>query len=367
LKPRLILATDSHEPSGVGENMVTLGAALVEDYDVILAAPHHAAGLSLLHRGAVLGLGVKALDLGQPRQVRSWLEGFEDALLHVHAGIGWEGHDLVRLGKAAGLTVLRTEHLPYLLTDPVQQAAYRAMLLSVDGRIAVSQTVHDTFKDHGGSRIGIVRNGIAPQPATVPREETRHALGLSESSKLLLTVARLSPQKGHSVLIAAAPAVLKRFPDSQFVLVGAGPEEERLARLIDLSGLRKHFIFVGRRDDVPDLLEAADLFVLPSLFEGLPLALLEAVAAKLPAVATTAGGSVEVLGSDHPFLATTGSVASLAEAIARALGDPHSAEAAAQASYQRFTDRFSAARMAAETAAFYQSILQSRGARGSHS
>jgi len=362
LKPKIILATDSQEPSGVGEHMLTLGAALATDHDVILAAPDHAAGRLLLHRGAALGLGVKALDLQNPFQIRAWLAGLSDALLHVHAGIGWEGHDLVRFGKATGLAVLRTEHLPYLLTDPVQQAAYRAMLLSTDGRIAVSEAVHASFRDKGGSRLTIIRNGVAAHPASGAREDTRHALGLGEGDKMLLTVARLSEQKGHSLLVEAAPAVLERFPHSKFVLVGSGPEEARLAEQILQSGLEEHFLFLGQRDDVPDLLAAADLFVLPSLFEGLPLALLEAVSAGLPAVVTTAGGSVEVLGSDHPFLAEAGSAPGLAQAIVAALDDPDRAKASAEAASRRFKDRFSAARMAAETAAFYQSILQRRGA-----
>lgn len=360
----IILATDSAEPSGLGEHMLTLGKALAATHDVILAMPDHEAGRALLRRAAAGGLGVKALDLGQPRQVRAWFASRPDALLHVHAGIGWEGHDLVRLGKGAGLAVVRTEHLPYLLTDPVQQAAYRAMLLSVDGRIAVSQTVHDGFKHHGKARMTIVHNGITPRPATRSREDTRRDLGIGEGTKLLLTVARISPQKGHSVLIEAAPAVLERYPDTKFVLVGDGPETFAIEALIGRAGLSEQVVLLGRRDDVPDLLAAADLFVLPSLFEGLPIALLEANAAGLPAVVSTAGGSMEAMGADHPFTAPCGDAQKLADAIIAALSDPEHAKSAATAAQTRFRQRFSASRMADETAAFYQSILHRRDTQG---
>lgn len=364
MRQRLVLATDSQEPSGVGEHMLTLGQALAGDYDVALAAPDHPAGLALLHRAAAAGLRIKSLDLGQPLAIWSWLGAADEALIHVHAGIGWEGHDLVRHGKAAGLPVVRTEHLPYLLTSPVQQAAYRAMLLSVDGRIAVSQAVYDTHRDQGGGPQVIICNGIFAGVPSSARSDKRRALGLGEHDKLLLTVARFTPQKGHAVLIDAAPAVLQRFPATKFALVGSGPDQDLAAQRIAQSGLAESFALLGHRDDVADLLVAADLFVMPSLFEGLSLALLEAMAAKVPVVATPIGGTVEALGSEHPFLAPPGDAAALAAAIINALEQPELAQAAACTAFQRFEERFSARRMAAETSALYQSILHRQCPRG---
>jgi glycosyltransferase involved in cell wall biosynthesis len=367
LKQRIILVTDSEEPSGVGEHMLTLGSGLADTYDVVLAAPDHEAGTSLLHRAAASGLGVKALDLLNPRQVRGWLADQAPTLLHVHAGIGWEGHDLVRYGKAAGLAIVRTEHLPYLLTSPIQQAAYRAMLLSVDGRIAVSQAVYDSHKDRSSARLVLIHNGVTHRPPTVSREQMRQALAVAPDDRLLLTVARLSPQKGHAVLVDAAPAILARFANAKFVLVGTGPERDKISASISQAGLQQNVVMLGHRTDVPDLLAAADLFILPSLFEGLPLALLEAMASKLPVVATTAGGSIEAIGSDHPYLATQGDAASLGDAIIAALDQPDQAKAEGDKAFRRYNERFSTARMAAETANFYQSILHKQGARGTNS
>lgn len=343
--------------------MLTLGEALRDDFDVVVAAPDHSPGRAMLHRAAALGLGIKTLGQTASEQ-RDWLSGMQDGLLHVHAGIGWEGHDLVRHGKAAGMTVVRTEHLPYLLTSPVQQAAYRAMLKSVDGRIAVSRAVEASFRNKGDGRLAVVRNGTAPQQPRASRPETRAALGISDDNKLLLTVARLSPQKGHAVLVEAAPAVLSKYPNARFVLVGTGAGEIDLRQQIEAAGLSDSFFLLGQRNDVADLLAAADLFVLPSLFEGLPLVLLEAMAAKLPAVVTAVEGSIEALGTDHPYSAPAGDAAGLAERIVVALDSPNDAAAAAQAAFQRHAETFSAKHMAADTANFYQSILHKRGARG---
>lgn len=364
MKQRIVLATDSQEPSGVGEHMLTLGKALATDYDVTLAAPDHRAGLELLHRAAAAGLRIRSLDLGDPFDIRHWLGSVGEALLHVHAGIGWEGHDLVRHGKATGLPVVRTEHLPYMLTSPVQHAAYRAMLLNVDGRIAVSRAVYDSHKDQGGAPQVAICNGIFAGTPSVTRADKRRALGLDEQEILLLTVARFTPQKAHAVLVEAAPAVLQRFPRAKFALVGSGPDQDVVARRIAQSGLAESFALLGHRNDVSDLLVAADLFVMPSLFEGLSLALLEAMAARIPVVATPIGGTLEALGSQHPFLAPPGDAAALAAAIIRALEQPELAQASASTVFQRFEERFTAQRMAAETSALYQTILQRQCPRG---
>ena len=145
--------------------MLMLGEQLAPDFDVTVVAPEPEHGTGLLSKAAVRGMRVKTLDIRRIDEFRTWLSGFGAALLHVHAGIGWEGHGLARAGNAARLPVVRTEHLPYLLTSVVQQAEYRAMLLAVDRRIAVSQAVAQSYADRGRGRIHVVANGISPRPA----------------------------------------------------------------------------------------------------------------------------------------------------------------------------------------------------------
>lgn len=338
-------------------HMLTLAAGLGAGFEVVIACQHDAAGMAFLGRAAARGLRIKALDLEDLPAFERWLKDSGAALLHVHAGIGWEGHGVVRIGKAAGLPVVRTEHLPYLLTSPVQQAEYRAMQRSVDHSIAVSQAVFDSHLDRGVARQSVVRNGICPPQPSSSSVALRAELGLPPEALVVLTVARQAAQKGLDVLVSAAPAVLKANPDVRFVLVGSGPERAALQIEIAERNLNNSFALPGSRDDIADFLDMADLFVLPSHFEGLPLALLEAMAAGVPVVATAIGGVIEAIGAQHPFLVPPGDPAALAGAIIDALGQSSARAAATEAAAARFASQFTAERMAAETAAIYASLL----------
>lgn len=364
MKPLIVLATDSLEPSGMGEHMLTLAAGLQPHCDVVLMCTEQGEGGALLRRAARLCQRIKTLDCDRPDLVTAWLARSGAALLHVHAGIGWEGHGLARCGKAAGLPVVRTEHLPYLLTDPVQKAEYRAMLLCVDRRIAVSEAVLRSHSEAGGGKLTLVRNGIEQKSGRPLSAAARQELGLMETDKLLLMVARFTPQKGHAVLLSAVPAVLAHEPHAKFVLVGRGPEQNAIEKRICEAGLERTVEVLGPRDDVPDLLASADLFLLPSHFEGLPLALLEAMAAGVPVVATTIGGTVEAIGGAHPFLVPADDPQALSGAILEALRDAAKRERAAAAAQARFAAHFSVERMARETAATYDALLNTQISQG---
>ncbi|WEJ56961.1 glycosyltransferase family 4 protein [Devosia sp. FJ2-5-3] len=359
MRPVLVLATDSLEPSGLGTHMVTLGRSLVDHYDIVIACQDDESGLAFLGSAARWGLRIKSFSPGDLQGFRRWLKTSEAALLHVHAGIGWEGHDLVRLGKAAGLPVLRTEHLPYLLTSKVQQAEYAAMLLSVDRVIAVSQDVAHTYADSvGWPRIAVIPNGIVPPASShASRATVRAELGLDEIAPLVLTVARFTTQKDYASLLRAVPQVLLQHPEARFVFVGDGPERECIAESVFEAGLERSVTLLGRREDVPELLAAADLFVLPSLFEGLPLVLLEAMAVGVPIVGTAVAGIIEAVGRDHAFLVEAGDSMLLAATIGIALGDTLSARVAADAARSRFLRHFQADRMAKQTSVQYADLL----------
>jgi len=352
------MATDSLDPSGLGAHMLTLAAALAGQFDIVVAAPRQGAGGALLSRAAAAGFGVLALDLERPDDFCIWLARNAD-LCHVHAGIGWEGLALADAARRSGMPVVRTEHLPFVLTDPVQIAAYRKGLESVDRVITVSAASAASYTKAGFDRMkfAIVQNGIDPPKPTRSRQVVRKELGLREDDIAVLVVARLTAQKGHRTLIEAVPAVRSAQPGIRVLLVGDGPDRAEIADSADRAGLNEVVRFLGQRDDVPDLMAAADLFVLPSEFEGLPLVLLEAMAAELPIVATAIGGSDEALGSDHPYRVPPRDAAALAAAILKLVGDRPAAAAAAAGALRRFETRFRASRMADETAAIYAPLL----------
>jgi glycosyltransferase involved in cell wall biosynthesis len=163
--------------------------------------------------------------------------------------------------------------------------------------------------------IAIVRNGIdnaAFQPR-VPRPVLRR----------VVTVANLRHEKRHDVLVDAAAQVLRRVPDARFELIGNGPQREALVERARARGVLHAFTFAGYCDDVPGRLAAADIFVLPSDSEAFPNALLEAMAAGMPVVASNVGGISELVDDGRTgLLVPPGDPASLAVGLSRLIADP---------------------------------------------
>lgn len=356
--PRICLATDSLEPSGVGEHMLTLANAM-PGFQLVLACPPGPGGRRLLDRAAALGFAIRALP-DDGRAIAGWLTSQTFDLLHVHAGIGWEGHGLAAAGRAAGIPlIVRTEHLPDLITDPGQRRQHRDGVAMLDRMICVSEASLDSHVAAGVPRETLVaiRNGLVPRPPSRARDEIRQALGLTTDTPMILTVARLTEQKDHATLIAALPRILSQHPRLQVMLAGTGPTAQSLQDRVEDLGFGGTVHLLGARDDVPDLLAAADLFVLPSRFEGLPLAILEAMAAGLPVVATRIGGTEEAVEHQSTgVLVPPGDPGRLAEAVAALLTDREQARRIGEAGRRRFQQSFTAEHMAERTIDCYRAL-----------
>lgn len=364
---RLALATDSDDPSGLGEHMITLARALDGTrvamaegaspltWSVTLVATSEKA-MPLLQKAARLGLAVKQAD--RQEALAAWLRQAGVDLLHVHAGIGWEGHGLTQAGADCAIPTIRTEHLPYLLTDPDQRQAFEQHSAAVARHITVSEASARSYETAGLERAkcAVVRNGVFPLEHTGDPAVLRQSLSLGKRP-VLLTVARFTPQKDHETLIGAMPAVLAAHPDAVLLLVGSGDKQAAAEQQVARLGLNRAIRFLGHRADIAALMAAADLFVLPSRFEGLPLAVLEAMSLGLPVAATRIGGTLEALGDQHALYCPPGDPQALAALLTRALGDPQMRSAAGKAGHARFLHQFSAERMAAETAALYRQVL----------
>jgi glycosyltransferase involved in cell wall biosynthesis len=189
-------------------------------------------------------------------------------------------------------------------------------------------------------------------------------LGLGAGSKLIATVGRLAEAKGHSFLIDAAKPIISRFPEAHFLIIGDGDLRGSLERQTDESGVTENVHFLGYSEVVADLLTAADLFVLPSLWEGLSVALLEAMAAAKPIVATAVAGTEEALVPGRTGLVVPpGDSQALADGILQLLRDPARAQAMGQAARQRVERQFSAERNAAEHVALYRRLSGSGSGR----
>ncbi|MBW4469060.1 MAG: glycosyltransferase family 4 protein [Stenomitos rutilans HA7619-LM2] len=134
-----------------------------------------------------------------------------------------------------------------------------------------------------------------PEKRAMLRQAVRQELGIPSSTRLLLTVGRLAPQKGYTDLLAIIPSVLADHPDTRFVWAGAGEQQQELHDRLREAEIDHAVLMLGHRTDLPRLLQAADLFVFPTRFEGHPFALLEAMAYRLPIVTTNASSIPEFI------------------------------------------------------------------------
>ena len=198
------------------------------------------------------------------------------------------------------------------------------------------------------------------------RAAARAALGVADEVSLVVAAARHEYQKGLDVVIEAFPAVRASLPAAQLVIAGmAGNQTASLraaAAQLEQGGTIR---FLGARSDLPDLLCAADVFVVPSRWEGLGSVLLEAMALRAPIVASDLPPIREVVTDGiHARLSAPGEPAAFARAILATLADPGGSAARAEAAYDRFVSRFTAERIADQMAIFYQRALASAGRRG---
>jgi glycosyltransferase involved in cell wall biosynthesis len=206
-----------------------------------------------------------------------------------------------------------------------------------------------------------VRNGIrVPESVPTAKPALRAELVRGRPDYVVLTPARLHPQKGHATLLAAAA----RVPDATFVLAGDGPLRAELEEKARELGLAGRCVFLGHRSDVADLLAAADLVVLPSLFEGLPVSVLEAMAARRPVVATAIGGTDEAISHELTgLLVAPSDAAALAAAIQRVQSDPALARRLAAAGRERVEREFSSVTTAREVMKVYDDVMSQAGIR----
>ncbi len=269
------------------------------------------------------------IDTG-PRPLRDWAT--VRRLRHVTRDAGVVHAHGFRAAAMTGLALGRrrpgrtplvaTWHNAVLGSGPRRRLLARLEALAArraDLTLAVSPDLADRARE-----LGSPDARLAPVPAptlsppTRTRAEVRDEFGAGDRP-IVLTVARLAPQKDYDTLLEASSHWTDRDPVPLVLAAGDGPEHERLARRILAGGLPVRLL--GRRSDIPDLLAAADVFVVTSRWEGSPLVVQEAMAAGVPVVATAVGG-VPALAGDGAVLVPPGNPEAVAQAVATLLDDP---------------------------------------------
>lgn len=259
---------------------------------------------------------------------------------------------------------LRADQLPAQrwLLEPKKYAhgaLYRMVSRRVNGFVAVSdkvaQAIQKTLRvdEH---RITTISNGVDVRRyrQKVDRTKIRARLGLEETDQVMILVGTLKEQKGHCYLVQAAAPLIAQNNHLHILFAGDGPLREALELQVKQLGLERNIHFLGNRKDIPDLLAASDFFVLPSLWEGLPMALIEAMASGLPVLATCVSGSQQVVApGETGLLVPPGDIAQLQQALTEMIANPESAKRMGQAGSAHVEALFGAGKQADEHLALY--------------
>jgi glycosyltransferase involved in cell wall biosynthesis len=242
--------------------------------------------------------------------------------------------------------MVRREHLTRhrRLLRPKQlshRLLYRAGARLVNGIVAVSDDTARSFQrtvGDVGDRVTVVCNAVDTDrfPAAIDRDAVRAGLGFTRHDHVMTMVGTFKRQKGHVHLLDAASSVSGQLADLHIVLVGDGELAEDVRARVAALGLEDRVLLLGTRRDVPELLAASDSFVLPSLWEGLPVALVEAMASRLPVIATDVNGTSQVMVAGVTgWLVPPGDAGALARAMVELVTDPVGACAMADAAATR--------------------------------
>ena len=263
-------------------------------------------------------------------------------------------HNLVRIPSASG-------QVPPPAGPVKRRINGIAAEMLADGAIAVSQGVYKELVESGlsESMVYCVQNGIELSPYKPVDLRKKRA----EGDKVIVgTLARLHRQKALEVMLDAAKLVVASLPEARFVIGGTGPMEDLLKARIAGLKLEPYVKMVGFVEDVPGFLSGLDIYALSSDYEGLPLAVLEAMAAGLPIASTAVGGVPEaVIDGENGFLVPPRNSRLLAQAIVRLAVDPELAAQMGAESRRRMEELFDAKIMARKTVEVYSQVLKQKG------
>jgi glycosyltransferase involved in cell wall biosynthesis len=348
-----------HLYGGARQVAYLIDALAARGYENALVCPPGNALAALRLRADVYEVPMGGdLDFGMLRRLRRVFADLDAEIVHVHSRRGadfFAGRACERDGRAALLT--RRVDNPELRTwARLKYRPYRQV-------VAISRAVRDELCSSVGldaARVPLIASAVDTQafrPDAQARSRVLREFALDDRAFLIGIAAQLIPRKGHELLLRALPELVRRVPRAQLLCFGQGPMAGRLERLVAKLKLAPHVRFVGFRADFPELLPGLDLLVHPAAREGLGVAVLEAMAASVPVVATAVGGIVDaVTDGVEGLLVGPGDgpgLAAAAERLIESEGERRRMGAAGRARVER---EFSIARMADRYAELYRNV-----------
>jgi glycosyltransferase involved in cell wall biosynthesis len=340
---------------GTERVVVTLSAALEEmDVNTVVCAFVNSAKtihLEVLDQAKSRGLKTEQipchgrLDRGAIRALCGIVERHEIDIIHCHGIKPVLYAPLAARHKNLGL--INTCHTWDFdsTRDSVISVLERCILHAFDRVVVVSDHMVPQLRRFG-LQADVIYNGIDVQPFSNSSSDFGDRMNWC-GRPVIGAIGRLAPQKGLQFLLRAAPEVLRESPNALFVLVGDGPERDPLETEAKHLGIRSSVCFLGARKDIPQLLSSMDVVVMPSLFEGLPMALLEAMASGRAVIASRVGGIPNVIQERvNGIMLSPGDVSGLTAALCSLLKNRELRVTLGQKARETVGSRFSAASMA---------------------
>lgn len=315
----------------------------------------------VLETNQLTNLGFAKFDLRTLRDLRRFFAAQRTDIVHAHnfaplIYAGLAARSLPRRPK-----IVYSEHNQVNSASPADLKKFGYYVRLADEAVAVSDNLRDVLvnKLKVKTKVRVIKNGIDDARfAGVTGDRVRKELGVADDDVLIGTAVVLSKQKGITHLLAAARDVLVDCPKAKFVVAGDGPLRGELESELAAKNLGDSFRFLGYRSDIPELLASFDVYVLPSLWEGLPLALLEALRLGKFIVCTDVGGNPEVVDDGvHGFLVPPAEPKPLAKKLVEAIKSPELRARAAKESPERFHRYFSLEAMAGGHERLFEELL----------
>ncbi len=308
----------------------------------------------------------KPFDFTKWRAVRNFVEESDVHLIHAHGTRA--GSNILWAAKQLKLPLVYTIHGwsfhqdQNVLVKKIRVMGEKYITRKATVNISVSASNQQTgFKHIPGFRSTVINNGIDTVKFNPDNDFalTRASLGVPADKTLFLFIARFTFQKQPLALMAAFKEALAANPDIHLLMVGDGEQKEKALEWLKTENLEKHITLLPFRQDVPGILACADVFVLPSLWEGLPIGLLEAMAMRKTIIATDVDGTKEII-KDHEngiLVDTQHMVPALTKAILQLAGDEALRIQFANAARHTVESRFNARQMTTEIEKIYQQLV----------
>ena len=371
---RIVHLIDGLEPGGAEFIMAAYAPELAAlGFDVRIVSLKPPRNPLIAERLSAAGIAVDIVPIDRLRRADQLLR--LRRVLHdlrpdvVHAHLEFASILAATFKRATNAPLVATLHTTEVPQGWTRSSArlwmmYRALDLQASAVICLTQLAKQHLRQNTlrHAPIEVLPNGIElaayDAPPHMGRAQIRAAFGIPDDAPLVISVAVLRAGKGMDLLVDAFATLRQTVGDAHLLIVGEGPERALVADRIARHDLGDVVHMAGFRKDVADLLRAADVFVLPTLMDALPTVIMEAMAARLPIVASATGGIPEMIKDGHDgLLVPPGNVDALAKAMTQFFTQPDFAQSLATAGRQRVEENFFLPRQVERLATLYDRLI----------